>query len=587
VQCPIGDHALLADGRTAALIDPDGNVAWMCWPRVDSAPVFFSILDEERGGTFTVRPSASAAHVVSRRYHPRSLVLETTWQVGSQRLIVDDALGWDGPPRLVRRLRSLGDAVEVEARMDPAFDWGNTAVHWRVDDHTLTGSAGATSIMVRSRGAWDVSPGRAISRFSLDPASGSATMVFQNTQDQLGAATGDDLIERTLDAWHRVLAGAPALDFAPSAARVLDESALRDLAVTSAAVLVGLRQRDGGIVAAPTTSLPQWPHSSRTWDYRYCWLRDASLAGDAFIRLGLIEHAAGLGAFLGGVIDHGGPRPVVRVDGGDAPEESELSPLHGYRGARPVRSGNAASSQLQIDAAGEVIQFAAALFDAGALPVELARAIRRLAAWLVDHWQDPDHGIWEIRGAPRHYTHSRVMAWAGLNSAAALAELRTVVGDAITWRRCARAIRAAVVNNRGAALELHGGGGGADAALTMCALTGFLTSDDPSLHATLDLVESRLNHDGLLDRYEGQPDGLPDPCAPFVFPSMWMAMAQALAHRDASAYLSAAFASRNPLGLWGEVALPGDRSPLGNYPQVQSHASFVLAAVAPRLNRRS
>jgi alpha,alpha-trehalase len=587
VQHEVGEHALLADGRTAALIDPDGNVAWMCWPRVDSAPLFFSILDEERGGTFMVRPSAPAAHVVSRRYHPRSLVLETTWQAGSQRLIIDDALGWDGPPRLARRFRALGDAVEVEARFAPAFDWGNSTVHWRVDNNTLTASAGATSIMVTSPGAWDVSPGRAITRFSLDPTSGSATMVFQNTQDQLQAATGDDLIERTLDAWRRALAGAPALHFARSAVRILDESALRDLAFTSAAVLVGLRQRGGGIVAAPTTSLPQWPRSSRTWDYRYCWLRDASLAGDAFIRLGLIEHAAGLGAFLGGVIEHGGLRPVVRVDGSDAPEESELTPLRGYRGARPVRTGNAAQSQLQIDVAGEVIQFAAALFDAGALPVELATATRRLAGWLVDHWHEPDYGIWEIRGAPRHYTHSRVMAWAGLSSAATLVERGALNGDAVGWRRCARTIRAAVVTDRAAPLELHAGGGGADAALTMCALTGFLAPGDPLLQATVELIAAKLDHDGLLDRYEGQPDGIPDPCAPFVFPSLWMAMAQAMTQRASAPYLSAALASCSALGLWGEVAQPGGLTPLGNYPQVQSHASFVLATVEPRLSPRS
>jgi GH15 family glucan-1,4-alpha-glucosidase len=252
-----------------------------------------------------------------------------------------------------------------------------------------------------------------------------------------------------------------------------------------------------------------------------------------------------------------------------------------------VRTGNAAKSQLQIDVAGEVVQFAAALFHAGALPAELATATRRLAGWLVDHWREPDHGIWEIRGAPRHYTHSRVMAWAGLNSAASLFDRGAVDGDAATWRRCVAAIRAAVEDQRRDALQLHDGGGGADAALTMCALTGFLAPDDPSLQATLDLIAGKLDHDGLLDRYEGQPDGLADPCAPFVFPSLWMAMAQAMSQRDSASYLSAALASRSPLGLWGEVAQPDDHSPLGNYPQVQSHASFVLATVEPRLSPRS
>ena len=351
-----------------------------------------------------------------------------------------------------------------------------------------------------------------------------------------------------------------------------------DLLATTAAVLVGLRRRDGGIVAAPTTSLPQWPQSARTWDYRYCWLRDSSLAALAMLRLGLVEAARSLAAFIGNVVNEYGPLPLVRVDGTPPPAETELLELAGYRGARPVRIGNAAAGQAQLDVPGEVIELATSLAGLSALPDELGAAVPALAGWLVQHWRDPDHGIWEIRGAPARYTHSLVTAASGLDGAAALADQGVVTGDATAWRRTAAAITGDI-GTTGGALELRLDGWGADAALAQAALLGGLDVVAARIGPTLDLIVKRLDRGGLIDRHESEADTLADPCAPFVFPTFWLAGALAATGRDGSPWLAAALATRGPLGLFGEVADPVEHSPLGNYPQVQSHAAFVLAVI--------
>jgi GH15 family glucan-1,4-alpha-glucosidase len=246
-----------------------------------------------------------------------------------------------------------------------------------------------------------------------------------------------------------------------------------------------------------------------------------------------------------------------------------------------VRIGNAASGQPQLDVAGEVLELAGALAAHEVLPDSLRLGVARVADWTSHHWREPDHGIWEIRGDPRHYTHSRVMAWAGLAHAAALAERGIVPGDAPRWRRAAHDIRIAVVDDSDGALTLTAGGGGPDAALAQAGMVGFLDADDPRLHATLAGITTRLDRAGLVDRHLPEEDSSDDPCGPFLFATFWVAQALELCGGDGSRYFTAAVAARGSLDLFGEVADPRDSSPLGNYPQVQSHASFVLAAVDP------
>jgi len=577
MQHPIGEHALLADSRTAALIAPDGDVAWLCWPRIDSTPLLFSILDDERGGGLSVRPAQQGARVVSRRYHPQSLVLETVWEVDRARLIIEDALDLGDHPLLVRRVRAEhGDVdVAIDLRLP---QWPGTRAALSLASDVITVD-GVTRVAIRAPGTWRLGSDSAMCAFGL--RDGDTTTVTLSAPD-VDRRAGN--IDATLAQWRAMVPARATFDLVDTGSRT-DEASIRDLLGTTAAVLLGLRNRAGGIVAAPTTSLPQWPASSRTWDYRYCWLRDASLAGMAMLRLGLVDAAQELGAFIGRVVTEHGPVPLVRVDGGAPPEETQIAELLGYRGALPVRIGNAAATQAQLDVPGEVIELATALAGRDALADELARAVRILADWLTRHRREPDSGIWEIRGMPRRYTHSLMTAISGLEGAAALADTRVVAGDARAWRDAAAMIGAEVGTNSAAALQLRLDGGGADAALAQVALLGGLDAVRPRMSATLDLIIERLDRGGLVDRYEGQPDTIGDPCGPFVFPTFWLSAALTALERDGSAWLDAALGTRGPLGLFGEVADPLDHTPLGNYPQVQSHAAFALAITGHRLYR--
>jgi GH15 family glucan-1,4-alpha-glucosidase len=561
VQHPIGDHALLADSRTAALIAPDGNVAWLCWPWVDSTPLLFSILDEEHGGGFSIRPEQRGARVVSRRYHARSLVLETIWIIDATRLIVEDVLDLGDQPLLLRSLRAEGGDVDVRVEFRAPI-WDGTRASTTVAGETLEVNSGVR-VAIHAAAAWTLHADSAECVMRVSPAETIAvTLGAPATRPRSGS------IDSTLAAWRRMV----------PAALGADESLVGGLLGTTAAVMLGLRNQRGGIVAAPTTSLPQWPGSSRTWDYRYAWLRDSSLAAMAMVRLGLVDAAVDLGTFIGGVVTEQGPVPLLRVDGSAPPQESERDELAGYRGARPVRIGNAAAGQAQLDVPGEVIELASALAGGNALPSVLATAVPILATWLTEHWREPDNGIWESRDVPRRHTHSLVTAMSGLAGAAALAVSGAVAGDAQGWRAAASAVAAALAGE--GAFELRLDGGGADAALAQLSLLGGLESLESRVPATLDLIIERLDRGGLIDRYEGQHDSFDDPCGPFVFPTFWLSAAMRSRGADGSRWFEAALAARGPLGLFGEVADPRDGTPLGNYPQVQSHAAFAMAVMA-------
>jgi len=569
VHHPIGDHALLADGRAAALVDPNGNVAWLCWPRIDSPPCLLSILDDEVGGAFVVAPLHPGANVVERGYIPGTLILRTVWRASGGELTVHDALACDGDVRLVRSMRATG-TVDVGVRVMLAPDAARGSGEVVVDGATLRVRGGGIDVAVHAPAPWTVdADGVAVCRFTADPTE-RAVVLCDSAND---GGTSLDGTERWFAA--RVSAGSTAPN--QLAERSLGAEAARRLLTHSAAVLAGLRQRGGGIVAAPTTSIPQWPGSSRTWDYRYSWLRDTALAGLAMLRCGLTVDAGGLGDFIGAATSTLPPSVLLRVDGTAPPPERTLDGLRGYGGARPVRIGNAASEQPQLDVAGEVLEFAAALAAHDQLPQTLCAGVVRVADWTAEHWTKPDHGIWEIRGAPRHYTHSRVMAWAGLVQAAELADRGVVTGSAERWRRAADDIRAAVLR-RGGALALTDVGGGPDAALAQAATVGFLDSGDPRLRETLNGITTTLDRGGLVDRHVPEADVNSDPCGPFLFATFWLAEALERCGRDGSPHFAAAAAARGSVDLFGEVADPRDRTPLGNYPQVQSHASFVLVA---------
>jgi GH15 family glucan-1,4-alpha-glucosidase len=271
---------------------------------------------------------------------------------------------------------------------------------------------------------------------------------------------------------------------------------------------------------------------------------------------------------------------VVRIDGTAAPAERVDPRLRGYRGAAPVRFGNAAARQAQLDVPGELLRLAEALAGSRALAPSLAAAAPLLATWIQERWRQPDHGIWEIRGRPRAYTHSRILACCGLEAASRMARRGEIREGADGWAAAASRIRQSALAG-GGPLELTLGGGGADSALAELPELGLLPPGEPRLAATLELIAARLDRGGLLDRHEGTRDGLSDPCAPFVFPTFWYAAALAACGADPGRHLRAAASACGRLGLFGEVAEPVANAPLGNYPQVQSHAACVLALTGP------
>ena len=568
MQHPIGEHALLADSGPPRSSIPTATWRGSAGRGSTATPLLFSILDADRGGTFSLRPALREARVLSRRYHPRSLVLETVWEVGPARLIVDEALDLEEGPLLVRSVRAEGDAVDVTATVS-APAWPGTAASLRIIDHALE-LDGVSRVVVHAPSRWEARTRRCYLR--------------------VHGGSGDSADCHARDGERQSHAASPSSRRSPSGGEGCPESSahnntssdMRDLLGTTAAVLVGLRRSNGGIVAAPTTSLPQWPGSARTWDYRYCWLRNSSLAALAMLRLGLTDEARSLGAFLGNVVMNSGPVPLVRLDGSAPPDETEIPDLAGYAGARPVRIGNAAAGQAQLDVPGEVIELRSLAWRGHPrCPTSSRQRCRSSRDGSSNTGASPTTGSGRYAASRGRYTHSLVTAVSGLRGAAALADQRSVSGDA---RRMAAGAAAAAARPR------H------DAARSSSASTAEVpTPRSPRwlssagsrpiaqrVDATLDLIAQRLDHGGLVDRYEGQPDMIADPCAPFVFPTFWLAGALAATGRDGSRWLEAALATRGPLGLFGEVADPDNHTPLGNYPQVQSHAAFVLAVADPK-----
>jgi len=574
VQHDIGDHALLAGGGTAALVDPEGGVTWLPWPRIDAMPVLRGIVDEVAGGGFSVGPARGGAR--TRRYRPGTLLLETDWECAGAHLEVAEALVAEGPPRLARLARARGGPVEVVVRYRPAGADGLT-----VAGTTVHPRSGGEPVLLTPSLEWRPAAGGIEARLEVGDGEALGLVLAPSAGHGGGGGVGAaaaQLLEATTVSWRRRTAPM-RWHRSALAERVLGAPLSDRLLKLSGGLLLGLTHGSGGIVAAPTTSLPQWPGSSRTWDYRFAWLRDTSLAALAMLRLGLPDAAAALGDFCGRACQTGAAPPVLRVDGSRPPPEIEVPEWSGYRGARPVRLGNAAATQAQVDVLGEVLDLADALDRAGVLPDSLQRAVPGLAAATLARWAEPDHGIWEVRGPPRIYTHSRLMAWTGLRRAAALARRGAVAGSPEAWEAGAATVAEAIVSggDDGGALLLHPGGGGPDAALALAPLVGLLAPDDPRAAATLGAIATGLGRGGLLDRYQGTLDEVDEPCAPFLFPTFWLAAALERCGGDGAPWLASAASARGPLGLMGEVADPERGTPLGNYPQVQSHAALVLA----------
>lgn len=586
---PIASYGFLADGCTGALIGPEGAVEWMCAPRFDGPSVFAAILDRSHGGSFRLRPLGPAASH-TRRYLPETNVIETTWSRAGSKAVVYDFLallaeGPHGPGEvhehgdLVRLVECKEGEVEFEARVAARPGYARSAPQLAKASHGYAIEAEGQGLNLRSDAPLRVEGPDLVSRFRL-AAGESVAFCLKYTGGQpardYGAAAAREALRVTADSWRAW------------ARRCRYEGRYREQVLRSALVLKGLVCHcSGALLAAPTTSLPEAPGGERNWDYRFMWFRDAALTLLAFFRLGYAHEAEDFMQFaLEQCIVCDEELQVLIGIGGEleAPERA-LDHLEGYACSRPVRIGNAAQGQLQLDTYGELLD-AAWLYQrmTGNVGERHWALLRDLVDYAVRNWRRPDNGIWEVRGPPQHFTHSKLMSWVALDRGIRLAGELSHDADARHWAPVRDEIASDVLARGydarlGAFVQAYGSKA-LDASALRFSHVGFLAGDDPRMLTTIDRVRERLEVDGLVYRYrtDETDDGLAGSEGAFGICSFWLVSSLALAGRtdEAEELLGRLLGRANDLGLYAEQLTP-DGQLLGNFPQAFTHLSLIQA----------
>ncbi|MGH7480556.1 MAG: glycoside hydrolase family 15 protein [Longimicrobiales bacterium] len=578
----IEDYALLGDCETAALVSRDGSIDWLCWPRFDSCACFAALLGGPEHGRWRIAPGAPAPRV-QRRYRGDSLILETDFETDDGVVTLIDFM----PPRgtcsdIVRML--VGRTGSVAMRMDLTlrFDYGRS-VPWisRLEDGGRRAISGPDMVVLRSDVAVHGEDLSTVAEFTVSEAE---TVSFVLTYSASHKPEPDPVDP------HDALADTETFWSGWAEACTYEgewEEAVRRSLVT----LKGLTYRPtGGIVAAPTTSLPEQLGGSRNWDYRFCWLRDATLTLLALMGAGYFEEAEAWRVWLLRAAA-GSPSQIqimYGIGGERLLREWEVPWLPGYEHSSPVRIGNAAHEQLQLDVFGEVLDALHHAREGGLSGNDEAWSLQRA---LVNHlesvWHRPDEGIWEVRGEPQQFTHSKVMAWVALDRAIKGAERFGLPGPVDGWRVLRRRIHDEVCT-RGFDPELNSfvqayGSKRLDASLLMLPLVGFLSADDPRVRGTVEAIERRLVVDGFVLRYDTEEtdDGLPPGEGAFLACSFWLADNLLLLGRtdDARRLFERLLDLRNDLGLLAEEYDPRVGRLVGNFPQAFSHIALIDTAL--------
>ncbi|MGH8870250.1 MAG: glycoside hydrolase family 15 protein [Actinomycetes bacterium] len=579
----IEDYALVGDMQTAALIGRDGSVDWLCFPRFDSPAAFAALLGGEDNGHWRVAPRAGGL-ATRRRYRGDTLILESEWDTPQGSVRVIDLMPPRGEaPDLVRIVEGLSGRVEMQSVLRLRFDYGHV-VPWvrRVDDGQIAAIAGPDSIYLRAD----------VPTYGQDFATHADFSVSEG--DQVGFVLTwhpSHLKPPKPVSWQREL-GSTETMWTRWGERCRYRGGYRDPVMRSLVTLKALTYSPtGGIVAAPTTSLPEAVGGERNWDYRFCWLRDATMALNAFVRSGHVEEAKAWREWLLRAVA-GDPHDLqimYGVAGERRLPEYEVPWLAGYEGSSPVRVGNAAVSQTQLDVYGEVVEAMQFARAAGLAPDEQAWSLQRvLLEYLEGHWQQPDEGIWEVRGPQRHFTHSKVMAWVAADRAVAAIEHGGQRGDADRWRAMRAAIHKEVTARaydpvRNTFTQSYGSRE-LDAALLLIPQVGFLPPEDPRVHGTVAAVQRELSSDGLVRRYdttEGSVvDGLGGEEGAFLACTFWLADSLHLTgyEDEARTTFERVLDLRNDVGLLAEEYDPVSRRMLGNFPQAFSHVPLVNTA---------
>ena len=581
---PIEEYAAIGDGRTVALIARDGSIDWLCLPNVDSPSVFARILDAERGGSFELAPEGQFES--ERRYRDGSNVLETTFRTQSGSARVTDAMTLDDggltPLReVVRRIEGLEGRVSMRWRVTPRFSYGTRQARLRRGDARIVWSAGADALALASfdAGEMTVHDGAAGGAFTVESGS-SATLTLAAAHQEPLVLAGRAEVERRLEYTDRFWRG--------WSERAEYDGPWREQVIRSAlAVKLLVYAPSGAIVAAPTTSLPEWIGGMRNWDYRYTWLRDASFTLDALLGLGYRDEADAFFWWFMHASRLTLPRCQVlyRVDGGDRTPEFELE-LEGYRRSPPVRIGNGAAEQRQLDVYGVVLNSVWKYVEAGGtLDRRTRKDVGGIADYVVDIWRMPDSGIWEVRSEPAHFTQSKAMCWLALDRACKLAEEGRIPDRREVWRREADAIRD-LFEREGWDADRHSYvrepvRRELDASLLTLSLLGCSDSRGERMSGTIDAVRRELAEGPCVYRYRGM-DGVGGKEGAFIPCSFWLADALARAGRieEAASLLDELASLANDVGLYAEEIDPRSRQFLGNFPQALCHVALVNAALS-------
>jgi GH15 family glucan-1,4-alpha-glucosidase len=586
---PLRDYAAIGDGRTTALVGLDGSIDWLCIPNPDSPSVFGRILDAARGGFFELCPDEPFE--AERRYQPGSNVLETTFHTANGTVRVTDALTLANeelaPLReLVRKIEGVTGSVPMRFRLEPRFAYGTRTA-------TLCRRAGLPSANAMNHALAIAPIGIDLdaveqqdegweARFTVEPGEPRYLAVAFAEHEPLVLPTRKHVqarLTQTEAFWPRWSERAHRNCGGPWADDVLRSVLALKLCVFSPS---------GAIVAAPTTSLPEWIGGARNWDYRFSWVRDSTWALDALVRLHYHDEARAFFWWVQQAARLTIPRLHVlyRVDGSVHTEESSLDGMEGYRGSGPVRIGNGAAEQQQLDVYGALLDCVwLYVQDMGKIDRTTGRLLARVADNVAAIWRQPDSGIWEVRSDPTHFIQSKAMCWVALDRACKLAERGAFPDRSAHWRREADACRAFVEtegwdadrNAYGRATTLHE----ADASLLTMVLQEFHPPEDPRLIGTVEAVQRELQEGPYVFRYRGA-DGLDGEEGAFLTCSFWLVDALARIGRvdEASALMDELCALHNDVGLFSEEVDRRDGSFLGNMPQALTHLALVNAALS-------